>query len=215
MDEVSDGGLPPPVRGLFLSFSEEKKERFSFSSILSLSSPVRTFLFHQFLQRLEVDKHLPLEYLPSSDLWPLMDWKKEKRIQLVDFLGLYDLASEVRHIVNRQHLNNIYSCLTPQEIAYLKICLHQKEKIASPKLGIDPTKQDCPQLKKLLHQRGLIRLGKALSDQHPDFIWHLAHRFDKSRGELLLRESSFLTPPKINTLLKQQVVHLIHFLGDV
>lgn len=206
--------LPPPVRALFFSFSTEQKEEFSLSHF-GLSSPVQTFLFHQFSHLLKLDQHLPLEYLPQNELFVLIEGSKEKRLQLVNFLGLHDLASEVRHIVNRQYLNNIYSCLTPQEMTYLKNCLHQKEKIAAPKLGIDPTKQDCPQLKKVLHRRGLIRLGKALSDEHPDFVWHLAHRFDKSRGEFLLREASLPTPSKMTTLLKQQVIHLIHFLGDL
>lgn len=206
--------FPPSVRTLLLSFSKENKEEFSLSSIFPLSSPVQTFLFHHFSHLLKLEEHLPPDYLPTNELAPLINEQKEKRLQVVNFLGLQDLATDIRHIVNRQYLNNIYSCLTDQERAYLKICLHQKEKMSSPKLGIDPTKQDCPHLKKVLHRRGLIRLGKALHGEHLDFVWHLAHRFDKNRGEFLLREASLPTPPKIKALLKQQVIHLIHFLGQ-
>lgn len=203
--------FPDPIRALLLPSSGKP---FSFSSLLGLPSPIQTFLFQQFSHLLKLNEHLPLEYLPSNERSVLMDWQKDKRLQLVNFLGLHDLASEVRHIVNRQYLNNIYSCLTAQELAYLKSCLHQKQRIIAPKLGIDPSQQDCSQLKKTLHQRGLIRLGRALSREHPDFVWHLAHRFDKSRGEFLLREASLSTPPNMVALLQQQVIHLIHFLGD-
>lgn len=177
-----------------------------------ISNPVKSFLVNKLCYQLKVNEHIPLEYLSENEFSPLLKWTKQQIVDLIDFLGLYDLASEVRHIVNRDHLKNIYTCLTPKQFYYLKVCLHQKEQITSPKLGIDPSKQDCPKLKQAVHRRGLSRLGKALCGQHADFVWYLSHVLDKGRGDILLREYQPQALPKITSVLKQQVLNLMNFL---
>lgn len=185
---------------------------------LQISSPVpisdlaRTFILNQLYHLLKISDHFPVEYLPETELSPLAKWMKQQLVNLIDFLGLYDLASEVRHIVNRDYLKNIYSCLTPKQFYYLKVCLHQKEQITSPKLGIDPTKQDCVKLKQVLHRRGLLRLGRALCGQHPDLVWYIAHKLDMGRGHILLKEYQHEALSKITPILKQQVLNLMNFL---
>src|SRR5262249_37799794 len=144
----------------------------------NIAPPIKSFILNMLYSYLKAEKHLPKEYLPESDLSALLKWSKKKLISLIDYLGLYDLAIEIRHIVNPNYLKNIYSCLTPKQQYFLKVCLHQKERLTTPKLGIDPTKQDCDRLKKLVHRRGLARLGKALAGQHMDAVWYLAHTLD-------------------------------------
>lgn len=179
---------------------------------ISLSKLAKPFLVNKLCQQLKINEHIPLEYLPENEFSPLSKWSKQQLTDLIDFLGLYDLASEVRHIVNRDHLKNIYTCLTPKQFHYLKVCLQQKEQITSPKLGIDPSKQDCPKLKQAIHRRGLSRLGKALCGQHTDFVWYIAHVLDVGRGTILLKEYQPAALPKITAILKQQVLNLMNFL---
>lgn len=179
---------------------------------IEISEPVKNFILHHLYQFSKAHEHLPIEYLPESEFSPLADWSKAKLVHLIDFLGLYDLASDVRHIVNRNYLKNIYTCLTPKQFHYLKVCLHQKERIISPKLGIDPSKQDCVKLKQVIHKRGLIRLGRALCGQHPDLIWHIAHRLDTGRGKILLKDYRSEALPKITPVLRQQVLNVMNFL---
>lgn len=182
------------------------------SSSIAISDLAKAFILNQLYQQLNISDHCPLEYLPETEMSPLAKWNKAKLSNLADFLGLYDLASEVRHIVNRNYLKNIYTCLTPKQFHYLKLCLHQKEQLVSPKLGIDPTKQDCVKLKQVIHRRGLLRLGKALCGQHPDFIWHIAHLLDMGRGKILLKEYQPQELPKVTKILKQQVQNIVQFL---
>lgn len=181
---------------------------------LSPSPPVKTFMINRLYTLLQADKHLPFDYLPETDLSPLGNWTKNKLVLLIDFLGLHDLASEVRRIVNKNHLQNIYACLSPQQLYYLKVCLHQKEMVTAPKLGIDPSKQDCNKLKKIMHRRGLLRLSKALCSQHPDFVWYLAHQLDTGRGELLLNAYKPDSDPKVTSFLKGQVINIMNFLKN-
>lgn len=177
-----------------------------------LSPPTKNFILNLIYDNLKAEEHVPLEYLPESAFTPLTSWSKGKLVLMADFLGLHDLASEVRRIVNKDHLKNIYGCLTPQQYNYLSICLHQREKIVAPKLGIDLTKQDCTKLKQLLHKRGLIRLGKALSGQNPDLVWYIAHILDAGRGKILLSAYKPDVEPKVTELLKDQVTNLMNFL---
>lgn len=181
------------------------------SSLPKVSQPVKNFMMHQLYLSSGMSDHLPLEYLPETELSLLSQWNKQQLTHLFDFLGLHDLASEVRHIVNRHHLTNIYSCLSPKQFYYLKLCLHQKEQIVSPKLGIDPTVQNCDKLKQMIHKRGLQRFGRALCGQHPDFVWHIAHILDRGRGKILLQNYTPDALPKITPALKQQVLNLMNF----
>jgi hypothetical protein len=194
------------------ALTAEQKAGFHQLPPIEISDFAKTFVLNQLYQQLKINEHFPVEYLPQTEISPLVQWTKKQLIHLIDFFGLYDLASEVRHIVNRNYLKNIYSCLTPKQLNFLKGCLHQKEQMTSPKLGIDPTKQDCPGLKQVIHRRGLFRLGKALCGQHADFVWHLAHVLDVGRGNILLKEYQPEPLSKVTYILQQQLLNLMNFL---
>lgn len=182
------------------------------SSPMPISDFVKAFILNKLYYLLQIDEHLPIEYLPKSDLFPLATWTKQRMVHLIDFLGIQDLASEVRHIVDRNYLKNIYATLSPKQLHYLKLCLHQKERLTSPKLGINLTQIDNAKLKQVLHRRGLVRLGKALCGEHADFVWYMSHILDMGRGNLLLKEYQPKEHPKITPILRQQVLNLMNFL---
>lgn len=179
-----------------------------------ISNMAKSFIVNKLCYQLKIDEHIPLEYLSETEFSPLLRWTKQELVDLIDYLGLYDLASEVKHIVNRDHLKNIYDCLTPRQLAFLKICMHQKEQLTAPKLGIDPSKQDSAKLKQAVHRRGLSRLGKALCEEQEDFVWTIAHILDMGRGNIILKEYQTKALPKISSVLKQQVLNLMNYLKN-
>jgi len=182
--------------------------------IIPLSEPVKNYFINELYSQCEDTAHLPIEYLPKNELSPLLGYNKDKLVQLGSFLGLYDLANEVRTIVNKTHLKNFYSCLTPKQFAFLKTCLQKKEIISVPKLSIDPSKQDCHRLKQILQHRGLLRLGKAISGMHPDFAWYVAHQLDMARGKIVMTSYAPQSEGKLTHYLKSQVVNLMNYLKD-
>ena len=206
--------FPEPLRPFVISslLPEQQAGLTQENTGTYVSPPVKNFLRNQLYRHLKANQHLPLEYIPETDFSPLLQWKKRELVRLIDFLGMHDLAFEIRGIVNKNYLKNLYSCLSPKELYYLKVCLHQKERLVSPKLGIDPTKQDCPRLRQVLHRRGLIRLGKALAGQHADLVWYIAHALDTGRGRLLLRYYQPHPIPNVTPILKQQVFNVITFM---
>lgn len=196
---------------IMVTLTTQQLAGFKASVEMRLSNFAKTFILNILCKQLKIHEHLPTDYLPENELSPLALWTKQQLMDLIDFLGLYDLASEVRHIVNRNHLKNIYACLTPKQFHYLKVCLHHKEQVTSPRLDIDPSKQDCPKLKQAIHRRGLSRLAKSLCGQHADFVWTIAHILDTGRGSILLREYQPEALPKITPVLKQQVLNIMNF----
>lgn len=180
--------------------------------ISSLTDVFKPFFLRILYHTLDADERLPIEYLPESSFSPLINWSKAELVDLISFLGLHDLASEIRQVVSKQALKSIYECLPPKQAAYLKICLHQKEPVKGTSLKLDFKKLDCDQLLKDLHRRGLMRLAHALSGQHPDFIWYLSHTLDTGRGSLLSQLTSSQPTPKITQALAVQVTNLMNFL---
>lgn len=129
---------------------------------------------------------LPVYFLPSSPLTPLLHLHKADAIRLVDFLSLYDLAAELRQIVETKILKKIYSFLSEEEKRFLKKEASRLKEAQSPiRLGLEKWDGNEKSFRHLLHKRGLARLSAALIGQHPDFIWYVCHQFDIGRGNAL------------------------------
>ncbi|MDP1879386.1 MAG: hypothetical protein Q8K60_00435 [Parachlamydiaceae bacterium] len=194
------------------SLSHEQKEALRDSTVFPLSGPMKSLIQNRLCQNLKITEHYPKEYLPKNEFSTLLDWNKEDLLHLIDFLGLFDLATEVRHIVNTQDLKSIYSCLNAKQFHFLKLCLNKKDKITSPKLGLKPSQLDRKKLKQILHLRGLSRFGRALCGLPYDFVWTLSHSLDIGRGRALLKDYQLEKHVKITPLLQQQVMKVMDFL---
>jgi hypothetical protein len=175
-----------------------------------VSVPVKTFLINTLYNHVKDHAVLPLQYLPTTELSPLTNLTKDQLVDLIDLLGIYDLAEGVRNIIDKERIKKIYKHLSPMQIQFLKSCLQQKERISATPLKLEQWDGDWSKLEKILHGRGLIRLGKAISGQHPDFVWHLTHILDVGRGARLLVNYSPTATPQITPVLAQQVLNLMN-----
>lgn len=173
---------------------------------------LKQFIQQQLIKKITDTNHLPLAFLPQSELSILSNYSKAQLIELIDFLGIFDLAEEIRRLVNKNHLRAIYAALNPKKHTFLRQCLHQKEKIATPRLHLETWHGDSLELQKILHQRGLARLGKALHNQHPDLIWAIVHRLDTGRGKRVERHAIQDEKPGVVFALISQVLNVINFL---
>jgi hypothetical protein len=179
----------------------------------NLSQPLKTFFVNNLYSKIKDPSVLPLEYLPRTQLSILPKLEKPQLVELINFLGLFDLAEEVRFMINKTEVKKLQTCLNPKQRQFLYQCLHHKEKIASTPLDLKKWDGDCKKLEVLLHKRGLLRLGKALCGQHPDLLWHITRILDTGRGTIL---ASYFTPQAfsgVTPALLQQVINLIEFLN--
>ena len=132
---------------------------------------------------------LPLSFLPPSPFFPLLQWDKNAIIRFIDLLSLYDLASELKRIVETRILKKIYSFLSEEEQSFLKIAMAQKQSSPTAWLKLETWDGSEKSLRLLLHKRGLVRFGVALSTQHPDLTWYLCHSLDIGRGSTIEQSS--------------------------
>lgn len=210
--------MPPFLHGPLLSvlpeFQASKLRRwFPVETVKTELSPVmRNFLINSLLAHLDDKNVMPLAFLNSTPLTPLATSKKEQLMELIDFLGVYDLAAEVRHIIDKERLKRLSPCLSAKKKQFLHMCLHQPERLAPARLDLNLWDGDCPKLLSLLHKRGIARLGKALCGQHPDLVWHIGHILDVGRGTMLKHFYSPNPIPGITPVLAQQVINLMSFL---
>lgn len=187
--------------------------KFPYEPPSALAPAIQSLLINLLYTEVKHTEILPSEYLPQTSLTSLANLTKPQLVELIDFLGIYDLAEEVRYIIDRSLLKNLHTCLSTKQRQFLHTCLHQREKIAASPMEFKKWDGDCKKLENMLHRRGLVRFGKALSGQHPDLIWHITRILDTGRGALL---AEYCTPqpiPGVTTALVEQLVHLMEFLN--
>lgn len=152
-----------------------------------------------------VNELLPSECLPPHPLNRLLTLSKKELTQLIDDLSLYDLAAELRQIVETKILKKIYSFLTEDQKKFLKIAMAQKESFSVPRIGLDKWDGTAELFHHLLHRRGLARLGAALSGQDPDLIWYVCHQLDIGRGTALFKLCEKEGMPELTDAVLKQI----------
>ncbi len=179
---------------------------------LKLSPIALKFYRYYFYPKLEWDSVLPQEYLPESSYNYLLTLKKNELIKTMDFLGIYDLAHEMKRIVANKVLKDIYACLNKEQQLFLRQCMHAKDNVMTPNLHLDSWNGDKKILMQLLHRRGISRMALALSGQHPDLIWHLAHVLDVGRGQLLQKTTQKTKVPSLSDAVGLQLENVLNTL---
>lgn len=177
-----------------------------------ISTPMRNYLTGLIYQKLDNENVLPVSYLPESSLNVLAEYTKVELVQLCDYIALQDLAEGIRFIVDKKKLNMIYQWLSPAKKQYLKICLHQRDKLPVAKLELDKWDSNDSKLKEILHKRGLVRFAKALSGQHPDLVWAITHILDTGRAAVINHYYTKESIPNVTPTLVQQLQNLMNFL---
>jgi hypothetical protein len=214
--------LPESDIRLFLaSLTLTQKEALKKDLLLSnhfptLTSFAKEFLQAQLFEKL-VDEKMELlapECLPEYSLNILLDLSEKEFKQLIDLLGLYDMASELRQIIETSKLKQIYNALAPFERNFLKQLSQQKELIAFKRMGLDKWDGDIEHLKQLIHQRAINRLAKAVYGREASFLWYLSHRLSLADARMFQTLSSDLKNPQAVAALTRQIINLIQFIKE-
>lgn len=175
---------------------------------------LKNFWLHKLYLTWRPPEAIPIEYLEKSELDPLLQLNKTQIVKLIDLLALNDLAEAIRHVVDKNTLTSIYACLNTQQQAFLRLCLHKKDKLAVAKLDLAKMAGSPNELRRTLHKRGMMRLGKALCGQSPEFMWHVTHVLDTGRGTSLLNYYQPQAIAQVTPLLIQQTMAAINFINE-
>lgn len=182
-----------------LSLSSAKPQSFAFLS------PFLMDILRKTMQESEI---LSAKLLPETVLNLLLKIRRIDLFHVADFLGLHDLAADLKQVIDKELLRKIYNALSEQQLHFLHYASKLSVKWASPKLGLLSWDGSKKQLKTLLHYRGLIRLAKAISQEDPSFKWHLLHRLDTGRAKIIQKELYHKQDPSLIPYFKNQVLHI-------
>ena len=133
------------------------------------------------------DRLIPKELLPPSSLNRLLQLTKKQLILLINLLSMYDLAAEMRQIVETKILKKVSQCLTETERKFLKQVSLKPEPYPLSRMGLEHWDGNRKTLRNTLHRRGIARLGLALSGQDAALVWYLCHQLDIGRGTVLFK----------------------------
>jgi hypothetical protein len=160
----------------------------------------------------EEKSHLPLTLLPHFPLKSLAILNKAQLQKVIDYLGLHDLTLSIRTIVNKALIRSVFETLDTKERLFLKKIFNKKETVSSKKIPLETWTGNKEKLRILLHKRGIIRLGAALSGTDKELIWHIIKILDTGRGMLLKEQIKSHALPKITEKLIIQVEEILNFL---
>lgn len=199
--------LPTPTQEKISSLLTPAQKKALGASGATAPAPFLALFLSDYLKKQMLPEEiLPREHLPPSPLTGLLELEKADLIHLIDLLGIYDLAAELRHVVDNVLLGKIYAALTQEQLHFLHYCRKTPMKWVPPKLNISGWDGTSESLRRLLHRRGLVRLAKAIQEEDPSFIWHLCHQLDTGRGQVLLKT---MEGPPMTASFKAEVIHVM------
>lgn len=152
-----------------------------------IADGIKEFTSKILYSRLQQEEILPASFLPSTPWNELLNWNRDQLVELIGYLGIYDLAAEFRQTIDQKLLNESFNLLSSAQREYLKFIIRTK---SHPPLQIRVLKAlegDQGKMERFLQHQGLGRLGAALKGQHPHFMWYLSRILDKGRAELLMK----------------------------
>lgn len=198
---------------LFISCLEEKMQNSLMKhydltrSLKKLSSFGEKFLlstlYHQVLK--DEKTFLSKEYLPHDPMNCLLKLSREDLLNLVDYLSLHDLSIEMKTIISSSHRKTINDFLKPYQRDYLQKLSQKIEPVSFKPMGLCHWDGNVTDFKKILHQRGLNRLSKALSNSHRSLFLHILHKLDIGRASIVKNLLKEVKNHKAQKVLVEQV----------
>jgi len=150
-----------------------------------------------------------IEESPISKLQRL----SKRELELIsDYMGLFDLAEELRKVIDKPTVTKVYTELSSKEIFFLEQCLTRRFLWRLPPIGLETWLKNSSGFRHVLQKRGLARLCVGLSGEDSFLIEKLIFTLDTGRAKILkhLVKSSPIEPA--TTLVQKQILELFDLL---
>ena len=207
--------VPFDIQNLFLSLLSKNKIK-SMQKYVPQISPtpipslfMRIFVANYLKKKMQPSGIKEIDFLPRYALNVLLKLSKFELEQLANFLGVYDLAADLKQIVDTSLLKKVYDVLDRTQMKLLQYFSRQPIRVGLPKMGLQSWDGTQKQLGSLLHQRGLHRIGMAISDADPSFKWHLLHHLDIGRARIIQKVTDQKYDPSQISYFQSQLLHLL------
>lgn len=181
------------------------------NSLPSLTPSARSFLRRTLLNELKKERLplLPLECLPQSPFNRLLSFSYAQKIQLIDLLSMYDLAAEMKRVIEKEKLALITHLLSNEERTLLNTLSQLKDSMQFKSMNLNQWDGNPETLRALLRQRGINRLSKATFGTEPSFQWYLCHHLDTTSAALYKKLHTSLDNEEARKAIAEQVLSLM------
>ena len=197
------------------SMAEKIKKNFpSAKPLPKLTEMGKSYFRHELLSRIQKERGeaLPQASLPESPMNLLLDLEASQFTHLAFWLGLYDLAEELRFVIDKQTLQRVETSLSPSEWQLLKSFQTKKDRVSFGRMPLKTAIDSPTKIRLLIGQYGMNRIAKALYGESKSLIWHLSLLVDDKRAEFLSRFCTPLSKPNLQSSLQSQVLALVRTL---
>ena len=196
VDPLSDLTIEEMINKIDFSWFEQRLKEFSekdqnfFLSAMPNQRPPKGYELDEKLKNFALstlfnetfdleDRPLPLSFLPEDPLNPLTTASGNDLIKLCQFLGLFDVARELKQVIKAKALKKIEEAFTKDEISFIHQIKDFKKQVQFIEIGLKGFNDEIELLKEVVFGRGLNRLAKALSRSAPSLIWYITHFLPK------------------------------------
>jgi len=195
-------GYPEKLQGLL----KEKIKRYD------LARPFKEYFQLQLYRLIGAKEIVPLSFLPQSSIKTIAHLKKDVLVDLIDLIGTYDLAVEAKQVVDKKQLTKIYTALSKKQRKFFQSVINQREIWHPIPLGLDRWAGDGKKLRKVLHQRGIKRLGISLKGQSEDMRWHICRKLDTGRAKSVQKQFSEELSEDVVKGIEKQLLYALNFI---
>lgn len=196
---------------------QKLKRRLHFEAAKTPLTETGTRFAHQTLYHWLVkskEGYTPKSLVPTHPLRTLLALSKKELFLTFDYLGLHDLAVDLKKIVEIKKIKALKHALTKEQSSYVEMLVKHGEPIAFKRLELEFWDGDTDTLHTMVHTRGINRISKALYGCPPSLLWHIRHSLDTGRARLLDR---FLVNPhneKVQDILLSQVLKAVQHVQE-
>lgn len=169
----------------------------------------RLFLLSLLKQHLKDEEILPLSLIPTHPFNQLIDLPWKYLVHMIDLLGIYDLAAEMKVIIDNKVISHVRSALSIDQQKFLDYVSKTAIKWYSPKIGMKQLAGDPKILCSQIHQRGLIRFAHALRRLSESTKWHIIHKLDVGRAEVVKKTLKGPLDDKAIDILTHQMENVL------
>ena len=150
-------------------------------------------------------------FLPVSPFNAMLYYSGPTKMALINCLGLYALAQEMRNVVDRVVIDRVQRMLSETERTFLKYCKTHPIKNLDPTAFLASWEEDSA-LRHFIHVQGLRFLARSLAKEDSSFLWYFIRRLDVGRGYIFEKALQSLIDNPHNEYFRERLEHCISIL---
>lgn len=178
----------------------------------SLKEPLKEFIAHEWISIVfnSLERPiLPLDASIPSAYRTIASYSSEEFYLFASFLGLYDLAIELKKNLDASLLEDLFKTLSPSMSYCLKQIMKEKMIVSFEKISLSQWDRKKESLEKMLSIRGMYRLSRAIYSLSEELSFQMALKTTTEEALFFTQKHPPFKDPKIQECLLKEIELMI------